>query len=175
VCILGILLADVILIGADWQKMGNPRGIFAILLFACASLSFSFYAVAVKKWNVLLMDIVVWIPIINFIAILPIWLCRQTGIPATPLSELLLQAIFQGVVVTLFAGFLIAYTIKALGPITTTMFMASVPGVTALLGYIVLNEQLTTIEVASVVICMIALMANSRWGMTRRFRANALE
>ena len=169
VCILSILLADAMLIGGDWQKLGNPQGIMAILLFACASLFFSFYAVAVKKWNVRLMDIVVWIPIINFITILPFWLGSDTGIPAVSLTELLLQAIFQGVVVTLFAGFLIAHTIKTLGPMTSTMFMASVPGITALLGYIVLQEPLSSIEAISVVICMAALMINSRYGM-RTFR-----
>lgn len=174
-CILGILLADVMLIGADWQKLGNRQGFIAILLFACASLSFSFYATAVKKWNFLLMDVVIWIPIINFIAILPFWIGSDTGIPATPIAELLLQAIFQGIVVTLFAGFLIAFTIKSLGPITTTMFMASVPGVTALMGYIALREPLTMIEMISVVICMIALLINSRWGMKLRTKTRPLK
>jgi len=175
ICILSILVADVMLIGGDWQKLGNRQGIIAILLFACASLSFSFYAVAVKKWNFLLMDVVIWIPIVNFWTILPFWLASDTGIPATPMSELLLQAIFQGVVVTLFAGFLIAFTIKALGPMTTTMFMASVPGVTAVLGYLALHEPLTTIETISVVICMTALLINSRWGMKLRTKARSLQ
>jgi len=173
-CILSILLADAMLIGGDWQKLGNSQGIIAILLFGCASLSFSFYAVAVKKWNFLLMDVVVWIPIINFFTILPFWLGRATGIPATPFPELLLQAIFQGIVVTLFAGFLIAFTIKSLGPITSTMFMASVPGVTALMGYFGLEEPLTMIEVISVVICMTALLVNSRWGTSLRSKTKLL-
>jgi len=167
-CILSILLADVMLIGGDWQKLGNVQGIIAILLFGCASLSFSFYAVAVKKWDFLLMDVVVWIPIINFLTILPFWLGQDTGIPATPFPELLLQAVFQGIVVTLFAGFLIAYTIKSLGPMTSTMFMAAVPGITALMGYIGLDEPLTMIEVISVAICMTALLINSRWGTPSR-------
>lgn len=170
ICILGILLADTILIGSDWQKLGNSQGIIAISLFCCASLSFSFYAVAVKKWNFLLMDVVVWIPIVNFFTILPFWLGQASGIPTTSLHELLLQAIFQGIVVTLFAGFLIAFTIRSLGPVTSTMFMASVPGITALIGYIGLHEPLTMIEVSSVALCVSALLINARWGTSLRAR-----
>lgn len=163
IAILSVLVADGMLIGGDWSKLGNVQGGLAIVLFICASFSFSFYTVAVKKWNIQLLDIVVWIPIVNFFTILPFWLTQESGIPTTSSSVLLTQAIYQGVIVTLFAGFLVAYTIHSLGPVTSTMFMATVPGVAALMGYVFLEEPLSPIEVTSICLCSLALIINSRF------------
>lgn len=167
-CIFSILVADMLLIGGDWQKLGNSQGIFALLLLGGASLSFSYYTVAVKKWNLMLMDIVVWIPIVNFLSILPFWLGMETGIHSASVRELVIQALFQGVVITLGAGFLIAFTIKSLGPTTTTMFMATVPGVTAVLGFVALAEPLSMIEIISIFICVCALLLNAKSGVLQR-------
>ncbi len=169
-CIFSILVADILLIGGDWQKLGNMQGAVAILLLGGASLSFSFYAVAVKNWHFSLMDIVVWIPIINFFTILPFWLGAETGIPVTPVKELVIQAIFQGGVITLGAGFLIAFTIKSLGPTVSTMFMATVPGVTSIMGLLVLDEPLSMIEAISVFICVSALLVNSKSAALQRWK-----
>jgi len=163
-CIVEIVIADTLLIGSDWNELGNGQGILAIFLFIGASCSFSFYAVAVKRWDFKLLDIVVWIPIVNFLTNLPFWLMSDSGIPTAPNRVLLTQAAYQGVLVTLFAGFLVAYTIQTLGPVTSTMFMALVPAVTALLGYIFLSEPLSLIELVSISLCTICLIANGKWG-----------
>lgn len=163
-CILAILVSDALLIQGDLVLLASGRGALSVLLFTAASCTFSFYVVAVKKWGFTLIDIAVWVPIVNALTVIPIWLCSKSGLSATPTSIIISQAAFQGIVITLVAGAIIAYAIRALGPMTTTMFMSFVPAVTAIFGAAFLNEQLSTLEIAAINLCTCALIINSRWG-----------
>lgn len=163
-CIVAILVSDSMLIQGDLVLLASGRGALSVLLFTAASCTFSFYVVAVKKWGFNLMDIVVWVPIVNALTVIPLWLCTASGLGATPLPVIAGQAAFQGVLITLIAGAIIAYAIRALGPMTTTMFMSFVPAVTAVFGTIFLGERLNTLEIAGIALCTCALVVNSRWG-----------
>ncbi len=164
-CITAIIIADALLIGADWYLMSSSKGLLSVGLFVAASATFSLYLVSVKNWSIGLMDVVIWVPIVNFVTVLPVWLFSNTGIPQADFSEVVLQAVYQGIVVTLFAGFIVAFTVARLGAVTTSLFMAFVPSVTAVAAWLLLNESLGWLEVVSLTICTIALIANSYWGV----------
>lgn len=163
-CIVAILISNIMLIQGDMVLLASGRGPLSVLLFTAASCTFSFYMVAVKKWGFSLLDVVIWVPLVNALTITPVWLCCRSGLPATPISIIAGQALFQGVLITLVAGAIIAYAIRSLGPMTTSMFGSFVPAVAAVLGLLLLGEQLTPLELAAIALCTCALVINSRWG-----------
>ena len=163
-CIAAIIISNSLLIQGDMVLLNSGQGALSVLLFTAASCTFSFYMVTVKNWGFTLMDVVIWVPIVNALTIIPIWFCSTSGLPATPISIIASQAAFQGILITLIAGAIIAYAIRSLGPMTTSMFGSFVPAVAAVLGLIFLGEQLTPLEIGAIALCTCALLVNSRWG-----------
>lgn len=175
-CIVLVVIADALLIGSDWAVLGSYSGLISIALLLAASLSISFYVVAIKQWGFQLMDVVVWVPIVNAISVLPVWLLSDSAILSVPTDQVVFQAVYQGIIVTLFAGFVVAFCIGRLGAVTTSLFMAFVPAVTSVLALLVLGEIPGLLAWAGIVICTVALIINaSQAQLLRLFRKSKEE
>jgi drug/metabolite transporter (DMT)-like permease len=132
-----------------------------LLLFAAAWVM-SIYMTAVKAWQVSTRDILVWVPWINGLLFLPIWWLMPHVLPEAPLSDVLLQVIYQGIVVSVLALFLLGFVIRELGSMTSSLFMAFVPASAALLAIPVLNEWPDTLQWGAIGLCTLGLMVYGR-------------
>lgn len=122
------------------------RGAFiswgAYTLFVTATFSLAFYFVAVSRWNLDTEIFFYAVPIINTIFIIPCWLLFDGKIEAD-LGDIVRQAAYQGVLVTLGAVTLLTFAIHRIGSVMVAVIMSGVPAMTAVLGYYFLNEPIT--------------------------------
>ncbi|PIB35729.1 hypothetical protein BFP72_10150 [Reichenbachiella sp. 5M10] len=149
-----ILLANLIMIGNPSQLTTHWFG-WAMLLGA--SLVFSSYMFLGKRWGFTTRDVLAFLPVINLVLFLPWWLMTDSGIANAPLSDLVLQASYQGVLVSIIALLLTFYAIQHIGAMTLSIYFSFVPFVTAILAWVILQEHLSTVEIAGILICSLGL------------------
>ena len=81
-----------------------------------------------------------------------------SGIPQAPISDLLLQASYQGVLVSVLALLLTFYAIQHIGAMTLSIYLSFVPFITAILAWVLLKEHLATHEIVGILICSFGLL-----------------
>lgn len=133
-----------------------------ILCMLSAALVFSTYMAATKRWGYGMKDVIAFVPLVNVVLILPLWFTESSAIWSSPLQDVLVQMIYQGVVVSIFALLLITYSVSKLGSGTMSVFLSYVPVVTAVLAFFFLQETLSYSEQAGIVLCSIGLMIYSK-------------
>lgn len=151
-----LLIANIIManLSASFSISYLP-GIFSLLT---AALVFSIYMAATKRWGYGMKDVIAFVPIINTVLFLPIWLWNPTAIWSSPLQDVLIQMLYQGVIVSIFALLLITYTVNKLDSGTMSVFLSYVPVVTAILAYFFLNESLSLQEQLGILLCSVGLV-----------------
>lgn len=150
-----ILIANFIMIGHPGSLATTWFGWVMLLGAACV---FSAYLFLGKRWGFTTRDVLAFLPIINLVLFLPWWLMTESGIPATPMSELILQASYQGVLVSVIALLLTFYAIQYIGAMTLSIYLSFVPFITSILAWFILKEHLATFEVVGIVLCSFGLL-----------------
>lgn len=134
----------------------------ALLLIATSVLAV--YMVAVKAWNISIREIMVWVPLLNAVLLFPFWLAYSEGVHeilALPPKNLLFHVVYQGVVVSVVALFLFSFAIKTIGAFATSLFMALVPSVTAVIAVSCCGELPTALQWAGIALCSAGLLIYS--------------
>ncbi|UXP32258.1 DMT family transporter [Reichenbachiella agarivorans] len=156
-----ILLANLIM-------MGQPQAIqdnwFGWLMLIGASLVFSIYMFLAKRYGFTSRDALAFLPLINAVLFLPIWWMSDSGIPETPVSTILLQASYQGILVSIVTLLITFYAIKHIGAMTLSIYFSFVPFVTALLAWPILHESLSITEILGIILCSVGLLFYARKG-----------
>lgn len=156
------ILAVVLILIANIMMAGNLDGFmshwFGFLMLICASLVFSSYLFLGKRWGFTPKDVLAFLPIINAAIFLPWWLIHSSGISHTPLPALLLQASYQGVLVSVIALMLTFYAIQHIGAMSLSIYFSFVPVITSVLAWVLLAEALKTQEMIAIGICSLGLL-----------------
>ncbi|MGL1902387.1 MAG: DMT family transporter [Fibrobacterales bacterium] len=149
VAILGIFIANTLMI------TGGTSTLFSLawVMLITAAIVYTIHIISVRAFQFHYRDILIITPLINVILFTPLFFLFESHLTTAPLSEIVLQSFYQGVVVNMIAISCVAYTIKHLGSTTTSLFMSFVPSVTALLAFFFLGEQLTPQEIISIMLC----------------------
>jgi drug/metabolite transporter (DMT)-like permease len=132
--------------------------IVSILLLLTASGILATYMTAVKYWQVSLKEVLIWVPSINAILFIPVWFFLPHQLFSATVENILVQAGYQGLIVSVFALFLFTYAIKHLGTVISSLFMAMVPAITALLGLWILGESPSAFAWWGIVVCTMGLL-----------------
>jgi drug/metabolite transporter (DMT)-like permease len=151
---IGLIAAANALIFFD----GGSANLVGSLLLLCAALFLSAYSVSMRVWNISVEVLIVAVPWINALLFLPIWLFAPTGIHAASQGEIMLQILYQGVLVSVIALFLMTHSIHILGSVTASTFMGLVPVVSAFLAFFILHESLTLLGLISVCVCSVGIV-----------------
>ena len=114
-------------------------------MFVAATFSLAFYFVAVSIWNLDSEVFFYAVPIVNAIFMIPCWLLFDGKIEAD-LGDIVLQAAYQGVLVTIGAITLLTFAIHRIGSVMVAVIMSGVPAVTAVLAYGFLGEPITRLH-----------------------------
>jgi drug/metabolite transporter (DMT)-like permease len=160
-------LAIVVLLIANLLIANIVSGLSAaslpgILYLFGAALVYSVNMAATKRWGYGMKDVIAFVPLVNFVLFLPFWFTTTSAIPDAILQDVLIQMIYQGVVVSIFALLLITHSINKLGSETMSVFLSYVPVVTAGLAFLFLKETLSFSEQAGIVLCSVGLMIYSK-------------
>jgi len=138
------------------------------LLFLAAAATWGCYAVLCRKWRVgpvnatsaiALSSLVMFVPLYALGAFAGWWPSRlaQAGWP-----EIAFQAVYQGGLAMLVAGFAFTQVVASFGPVRTTMITALVPALSALAAVPLLNEPLTALPLAGLVCVTLGLAIGLR-------------
>jgi drug/metabolite transporter (DMT)-like permease len=153
---------------------GGFHHFVGMLYFLLAALCLASYAVFMRLWNIPTDVMIVSVPWTNAILFLPIWLflapstLHHAGAP-----EIVLQVLFQGVLVSVVALYLMTYAIHALGSVTASTFMGLVPVVAAGLAFFILHEPVSALTAIAVITCSAGIAFYNLWG-TRSSAATAV-
>ena len=88
--------------------------------------------------------VVIATPIINTTVCLPLWVLFGSGFSNAPLSEIAVQALYQGIVVSILATALFTICIRRAGALAASLAMAFVPILTPILAVLLIGEPLGT-------------------------------
>lgn len=112
------------------------------ILFVLAGLSFALYMITARHWGVTSIQVLFCSSVVNGAIFVPIWLVfLPTGMYEATYAEIGLQALYQGVLATLFGMLLVAYASRNIGAPSTAAMMSAVPAISALLGSQILGEE----------------------------------
>ncbi len=141
----------------------SPSEWIGDLCFAGAACLWAVYGLLVRLWQIKPLDAVSGITVTTACCYLPVYfLFLPKGLSQTPIHDILLQGIYQGVVAALVASFSYAYATLSLGPGTASLMLAIVPAASAILAVPFLDEDFTQFTVAGVLLvtCGAALGAS---------------
>ncbi len=147
----------------DW----SGDSVLGDLLILGSSISWSFYAVCAARWGYSAWTLTRAVAFFSAAVYLPIyllWLPKELA--AAPLTMIIVQGIFQGLVATILAMFSYLKAIALLGAERTTAFLALVPIVVGVLAIPLLDEPLSTALATGIVFVSLGSYIASRYGTT---------
>ncbi len=132
---------------------GSGREWLGDLLFLASAGSFATFGLLMKRWHVRPVEATTGVSCISMLLYLPVYaLLLPKALAAAPMSLLVLQGVYQGVIAASFAGLLYTYANMAIGPLKASLMLALVPGISALAAVPLLGEELDAATVAGVLL-----------------------
>jgi len=113
------------------------------LFFIASATCFAINGLLLKRWRIRPLEAVVGIAMISALIYLPIYiLFLPKGLATAPLSAMVLQGIYQGLIASSLAALLYYYANMTIGPMKASLMLALVPGISALAAVPLLGEEL---------------------------------
>lgn len=124
------------------------------ILFLCAGMMGATYAVRMRRSGLTAMEGAALISVYSMLFYLPLYIWQW--LPSSNLftvgrDEILFQGFYQGVLMGAVSLFSLSFAIVALGASRATAFISLVPVFGSLLGWVILHEVPSTIELAAIV------------------------
>jgi len=145
----------------DW----SADSVFGDLLIFASSVSWAFYGVLAARWGYSAWTLTRAVAFGSAVIYLPIyflWLPKQLA--AAPLSMIVTQSIFQGLVATVLAMLTYLKAISLLGAERAAAFLALVPIVVGITAVPLLDEALSGWLAAGIVFVSLGCYVASRYG-----------
>jgi drug/metabolite transporter (DMT)-like permease len=149
---LGLVLAGIVLTAADTLSHGTRitgMQLVGDALFLCGSSSWATFTLLLRRHPMQPLAATVATTLGSAMAYLPLWwLFLPSTLAQAPVAEILMQAVYQGVLVVFVAMLLYTLSVRQLGPQTVALLMAVVPGLAALAAVPILDEPLSLLALA---------------------------
>ena len=141
---LAIILSGIAALFMSSALEAPPGAWVGDLIFPLAPLSWAVFTVLARRWSVPPVQATALVAVGSMALFTPVYLLfLPKGLGATPLAEIIFQGFFQGFVAVIVGVWAYTRAVQALGPATTTMLTAAVPGIVAVLAIPLLGEPLT--------------------------------
>ena len=157
--IILIFLANITMAGSHLLARDHLLGIFLLLGAAAV---YTMHMTGVKKWGFTWQDTIVTVAVSNVLLFVPIWLLLPSNLLQSATSDIITQAVYQGIIVNVIALMCVAYALRYLGTITVSLYMSFVPVVTALFAWLLLGESLVLREIIGIAGCSAGLFIYAR-------------
>ncbi|HQT01247.1 MAG: EamA family transporter [Hydrogenophilales bacterium 16-64-46] len=123
------------------------------VFFVLAALCYASFGLLLKQWQVSPIDATIGVAVIALVCYLPVYLLFLPKATASvPVSFVLGQGVYQGILAASLASLLFAYAIHNIGPQRATLMLAMVPGLSALAAVPLLGEPLDAVTIAGVLL-----------------------
>lgn len=150
-----IFIANVAMTGGSVFSFDS---VFGIVLLLAAAVCYTGHMTGLRLCSMRWQDAVVVVPVVNVVLFTPLWFLFPTGFAEASLQDMVVQAVYQGIVVNVLALICVAYAIRHLGTITVALLMSLVPVTTALLAWAMLGEALSFWEMIGIAGCSAGLL-----------------
>ncbi|MBN9453625.1 MAG: DMT family transporter [Bosea sp.] len=157
---LGIIVLGIAVFSRDALAMApsRPDAWIGDLLFVLIAFMWSIFGLLARRWGASSLEItaascILAVPLLVLVAlVLPIHMER------VPFAELLLQALYQGVLVGVVALYLYARSVATLGAAKATLFLPLVPVATATASALLLAETPSPAELVGMAIVVAGML-----------------
>lgn len=123
------------------------------VFFLLAAICYASFGLLLRHWRVSPLDATIGVAVISTACYAPAYLLfLPKAIATVPLSFVLLQGAYQGVLAASIAALLFAYAIHNIGAQRATLMLAMVPGISAVAAVPLLGESLDAVTIAGVVL-----------------------
>lgn len=141
---------------------------FGDLLFLCGSSLWAVFTLLLRRHPMPPLTAAVITTLGSAILFLPAWwLFLHSTMSQAPVTEIAIQAIYQGVLVVFVAMMLYTFAARSLGSQTVTLLMAIVPGLAAVSAVPILGEPLSLLTLAGLAAVTTGAMLGARQSSTR--------
>ena len=149
---LGLVFAGIVLTAADTLANGvRITGLQLVgdVLVLCGSSAWATFTLLLRRYPMPPLAATVVTTLGSALAYLPVWwLFLPSTLDQAPVAEIVMQSVYQGVLVVFVAMLLYTLAVRHLGPQTVALLMAVVPGLSALAAVPVLGEPLSMLALA---------------------------
>ncbi|MGO4285161.1 DMT family transporter [Bosea sp. TAB14] len=157
---LGIIVLGIAIFSRDalMATPSRPDAWIGDLLFVLIAAMWSVFGLLARRWGASSVEVtvascVLALPLLGLVALaLPVHMAQ------VPLAEVLLQALYQGVLVGVVALYLYARTVAMLGAAKATLFLPLVPVVTAACSALLLAEYPSPTEIAGMAVVIAGMV-----------------
>ena len=157
---LGVIVLGIGIFSRDALAMtpSRPDAWIGDLLFVLIAFLWAIFGLLARRWNVSSLEVtaascILSVPLLVIVAlVLPIHMARA------PFAELLLQALYQVVLVGVVALYLYARSVETLGAARATLFLPLVPIATAAASALLLAEVPSPTEIVGMAIVVAGML-----------------
>jgi drug/metabolite transporter (DMT)-like permease len=156
---LGLVVLGVGVVGWDGIAGANPGAWRGLPFFLSAATLWAAFSVLIRRWNVAGLDAVTIISVLSlpFVPVHALWRGERFLEAAWP--ELLMQFVMQGVLTGVLVNVAFARTVWLLGPARAGAISALVPVLATVLGWALLREPLSILQLAGMAIAVTGVLA----------------
>lgn len=156
---IALIAAGIVLMAVDSLEGTSARQIAGDLCLLGASLCWSSYGLFARRLGVAPAHAAALVVVISAACFLPVYLLLpDKGVMVASWPDILLQALFQGVLIGAASIFIYTRAVLALGATETALFMAAVPCVTTLAAIPWLGEVPSTVTWLGVVATTVGMI-----------------
>ena len=163
---LGLVFAGIVLTAADTFSHGaRITGLQLVgdALFLCGSSSWAMFTLLLRRYPMQPLAATVTTTLGSAVVYLPLWwLFLPSTLAQAPVAEILMQAVYQGVLVVFVAMLLYTLAVRHLGAQRVALLMAVVPGLSALAAVPVLDEPLSFLALAGLAAVTVGAVLGAR-------------
>ncbi|MFN3673083.1 MAG: EamA family transporter, partial [Bosea sp. (in: a-proteobacteria)] len=164
---LGLVLLGVALF--SWEALANTPARAGAwigdLLYVLTAVMWSLFGLLTKRWGADAVDVTIVTCLLSLLALPLFAIALPMHLPQAETGAVILQALYQGVLVGVGALFFYTRSVALLGAARAALFLPLVPVVTAAAGVLLLAEWPSTLEMAGMAVVVA--------GMTLALRARS--
>lgn len=150
---IGLIAAGVLIMVSDSIAEASTSQVMGDASLVAASACWSAYGVVVSRIGLAPIRAAATVAVISMACFLPFYaVTAGPGLAALAWNDLVLQGVFQGVLIGACSIFLYTRAVAALGVSDVSLFVAAVPGVTTIGAIPLLHEWPTPTAVAGIVV-----------------------
>ena len=165
---LSFIAAGIVCAAMPYFTVWSADSVFGDFLILLSSILWAFYGVLAARWGYsawTLTRAVAFGSAVIYLPIYALWLPKALN--AAPLSMIVIQSFFQGIVATILAMLTYLKTIALLGTERAAAFLALVPIVIGIAAVPLLDENLTLWLSAGIIFVSLGSYIASRYGTTQ--------
>jgi drug/metabolite transporter (DMT)-like permease len=155
-----LVLAGILVVGADSLAVRTGSSWIGDLLFALGGVLWAVYTLACRQFGVSAFHATIAVCVLSLVTYVPVYaVTLGSNLWQVPLREILIQALFQGIAISIVGMITYTRTVALLGPARGSLFAALVPCATLILAYPVLGERPSVGEIIGLVFVTVGMVA----------------